>query len=103
MRESYLKNSVVTWIRKNFPGAWVYHPTDRFRAGIPDLLICINGRLFAIELKVKSNKPTKLQSYVLRRIREAGGVSGVCRSLDDVKQFFFDNIEEDFLEKIKHV
>ena len=56
MTETQLKNKVIAWIKKEYPGAWIYKTSDRFTKGIPDILIIINGRLFAIELKVGKNK-----------------------------------------------
>lgn len=43
--------------------------------GIPDLIICVNGKFVAWELKVKKNKATKLQEHNLNKIREAKGVA----------------------------
>lgn len=46
--------------------------------GIPDLLGCYDGKFFAIELKIKNNKPTELQKVRLQEIETAGGVQGVA-------------------------
>ena len=37
------------------------------------MLICINGRFIALELKVGKNKPDPLQEYTMRAITLAGG------------------------------
>lgn len=43
--------------------------------GIPDFLGCINGQFVALELKKDEHEqPTKLQSWVLRKIIRAGGI-----------------------------
>ncbi|MBI5643242.1 MAG: hypothetical protein HY954_07180 [Deltaproteobacteria bacterium] len=86
LSETRLKNKVVQFIKKNYPNAWLYKVSDRFTAGIPDLIICKEGVFYAIELKVGSNKATPIQSYVLRQIRFAGGRAAVCRSVEDVKR-----------------
>lgn len=44
------------------------------KAGVPDLLACVNGFFVAIELKGKDGKPTPLQEYNIRQINESGGV-----------------------------
>lgn len=45
------------------------------RRGIPDIVGCVGGRFFAIEVKAGKNKPTKLQSMEHDAIRAAGGVA----------------------------
>jgi hypothetical protein len=42
--------------------------------GTPDMLLCVNGTFWAIELKKDAkSRPSKLQSYVLGLIKRAGG------------------------------
>jgi hypothetical protein len=43
-------------------------------AGVPDFLVCINGRFFGIECKAGDNRPTALQLHNLMQIRKAGGI-----------------------------
>ena len=59
---------------------------DRYNVGIPDLLGCYDGKFFAIELKVKNNKPTELQKVRLQEIEKAGGVQGVAYNWGEVKE-----------------
>lgn len=87
LSETQLKNKVIQFIRKQYPAAWVYKAADRWTAGIPDLLLCIEGRFYAIELKVGKNGPTKIQRYVMGKIRSAGGKTSVCRSVEEVREF----------------
>jgi hypothetical protein len=42
--------------------------------GTPDILACVKGRFFGIEVKAGRNKPTELQLSNLRRIEAAGGI-----------------------------
>ena len=46
-------------------------------AGVPDLLICCNGRFVAVEVKASTGKPSDLQLKKIRDIRKAGGVAFV--------------------------
>jgi len=69
-------------LRREFGDAWVYKTSDRWKSGIPDVLICREGRFFAVELKVGNNKATRIQLYVLEQIKRAGGRVAVCRSVD---------------------
>lgn len=43
--------------------------------GIPDFLVCLNGRFVGIEAKAGKGKPTALQLSNLRRIYETGGTA----------------------------
>lgn len=43
--------------------------------GVPDFLVCCNGRFIGIEAKAGKGKPTALQLSNLRQIVDAGGVA----------------------------
>jgi len=47
------------------------------RAGIPDIICCVEGTFLAVECKAGANKPTALQERELKAIKDAGGVSVV--------------------------
>jgi len=49
------------------------------KVGIPDLLICCNGRFVAVELKSDTGRVTELQLVQIGRIKEAGGKAYVLR------------------------
>jgi hypothetical protein len=42
-------------------------------SGVPDFLVCCNGRFIGIEAKAGTNKPTALQQNNIKRIFDAGG------------------------------
>ena len=87
LSETNFKRRVIDYLKREYPKAWFYKSADKFTAGIPDLIICLEGFFYAIELKVGSNKPTPIQEVVIRKIQSAGGRAAVCRSLDEVKRF----------------
>ncbi|BBK61877.1 hypothetical protein A9CBEGH2_08170 [Amedibacterium intestinale] len=45
------------------------------RSGVPDLLVCCNGVFLGIELKAQKGKPSELQLWNVKKIRESGGVA----------------------------
>jgi Holliday junction resolvase len=51
-------------------------------AGTPDLIACIAGRFYAIEVKRPGEKPTALQEYRLAQWRKAGAVAVWVDSAD---------------------
>jgi hypothetical protein len=84
--EKKLKEKVLAMLKREFPDAWVYKTADRWKSGIPDVLICSRGRFFAAELKVGKNGATRLQRYTLEQIKRAGGCAAVCCSVDRVRE-----------------
>jgi len=85
MSETTFKCAAVKMVRRELPGAWVYHPSDRWNSGIPDMLILWQGRFAAIELKVGRNTASKLQLVVMGRVRDAGGITAVCYDIRQVR------------------
>ena len=87
MTETALQRKIVKAIKQRWPEAWVYHPADHIRKGIPDLLICLKGQFIAIEVKLpglgKKSQPTALQRHTLEKIRDAGGAVMVATTIED--------------------
>lgn len=74
MKESDFKEKVERLLKKH--DAWYikYWAGSKFtKEGIPDILACVNGRFYGIELKREKGRPTLLQLIKLRDIRKAGG------------------------------
>ena len=47
------------------------------RAGIPDIIACINGYFIGIELKAETGRPSELQLWNIEKIRDAHGIAMV--------------------------
>lgn len=58
------------------PSSWWVKAQFIAIRGIPDFIGCINGYFVALELKV-DDRESKLQGWVLDRIKRAGGVAFV--------------------------
>lgn len=82
--ERKLQEFVVKRLRKA-PGILVMNVSDRANSGYSDLILNVNGKFVAIELKVGSNKPTALQLDFLKKVRESGGLGGVAWNWGEVK------------------
>ncbi len=56
-------------------GAWFvkFFANSYTKSGIPDVLACVNGYFVGIEVKAQNGKPSELQLYNVKKIREAGG------------------------------
>ncbi|MGM0641888.1 MAG: hypothetical protein ACQESN_10740 [Thermotogota bacterium] len=57
-------------------------------AGTPDILACVDGKFYGLEVKVphRKNNTTKLQEKTIRDILEAKGIADVVTSIEEVKE-----------------
>ena len=80
--EAKVKDKVTKVLKEE--GAYYFFPvqTGYGRAGIPDIICCVDGRFLAIECKAGKNKPTKLQEREISKIYDAGGVAVVVTDQD---------------------
>ena len=75
MREKAFENKVKQFLKDQ--GCWFvkYWGGGGFtKSGIPDLLVCCNGRFLGVEIKAENGKPSDLQLYHIRKINDAGGI-----------------------------
>lgn len=77
-------DSIDAWHDKRWGGGLA-------RAGIPDLICCINGRFVAIEVKASNGIPSPLQIRCLNNITCAGGYAVVVYPED------FEELKENLL------
>ena len=98
MKEQELKKLIVEWLNYNgffaFPtntGTFFFKDksgkTRMFKSGIKgcsDILAVKNGCFYAIECKIKPNKPTEEQKWFLSEVARRGGIGFVAYSLDGV-------------------
>jgi len=82
--ESVIQKEIIDLL-KEYPKVYLVKVHSATKAGIPDLLTCINGRFIALEVKTLKGKASELQLNNIQRIREAGGLAFVVRSRDEVK------------------
>ena len=66
------------------------------KSGIPDILCCCNGRFIGIELEGDNGKPSDLQLYNIRKIKEANGIGLILypKDFDSFKELI-KNLKED--------
>jgi len=84
--EAALQRRVLRWLRAR-PKSWTIKvPGTVLTGGLPDVFHVERGRFYAFELKAPRGRVTPLQALCLNRIRAAGGVAVVARSLDDVRR-----------------
>ena len=83
-KEVGLQNQVIRELKKIFKDdIWFAKISDRYNKGIPDIVGCINGMFFGLELKRGTGRPSKLQLYTIDKIKKAGGGVCIARTMED--------------------
>ncbi len=86
------ESKVKKRVREMLDTLGIYHfmpPANGFgRAGIPDIIACMDGHFIAIECKAGKGTTTALQDRELDRIHNAGGTTYIARenNIDDLQQ-----------------
>lgn len=86
--EKQIERSIIDYL-ESLDSNWVFkvHGGSQFqRAGVPDIIACINGRFIAVEVKrPKGGIISPLQKANINLINMSGGVALVATSVDEVK------------------
>lgn len=93
--ETLLVGKIVTAIKKRYPSAMVtkIHGGPYQAAGLPDLMVIIDGRAYGFEVKKQRlgesaehayGRATIRQQKRLADLRAAGGIGAVVLSVDEV-------------------
>ncbi len=70
--------------------------------GMPDLLLCIDGRLVAIEVKSRRGRVSPEQDRTLSELAGEGASVCVARSLEDVMRFITTVRDFAILDETRH-
>lgn len=83
--ERTLQNKVLRLL-ESLENCYVFKVVQANRAGVPDVIACLNGEFFAFELKRDyKEKTSKVQNFHLAKIEKAGGKAFVIRDLGELK------------------
>ena len=91
MREKSIENKIKAYLRSKGAYCVKYHGNQFSQVGVADLLVCYKGRFLAIEIKNETGKTSPLQDVNIQMVKDAGGISFVARSVEDVRAVI-DNI-----------
>ena len=86
--KAFLSTLPKTWFFKYWAGPYS-------KAGIPDIIACVNGHFVAIEVKAENGQPSKLQERNIEGIRECGGQAYILYPKD------FENFRKDMQKLCK--
>ena len=90
MKESQVVTTLLKTLKEH---GFFWKASDRYHAGIPDIIGCVQGRFIAIEVKIDGNKPTPLQVYYIGKIQECGGFSETVTYNNKKKTYTIKNVE----------
>lgn len=94
--EKNFENRIKKYLEKN--GCWFikFFANAYTSSGVPDLLVCCNGRFVGIEVKQENGKSSLLQKVHLLKIKQAGGIGILAypSGYEDLKKLI-DNLLKD--------
>ena len=93
MLESALQRKIQKYLKDNLPNAvvWKNHGNQYSVIGLPDIMCVYEGKIICIEVKISGNTPTKWQEITLKKLKEAGAITGIAYSIEDVKSILESN------------
>lgn len=72
-QEKQFENKIKAWLKDHDCYHVKFFANRMTKVGVPDILASVNGYFVAIEVKAQNGKPSDLQFYNIRKIRESGG------------------------------
>lgn len=70
-------------------------------AGVPDIIGCYRGRFIAFECKRDATgKPTRLQAYMMKKIKDAGGIVRLIWSMEQTDEIL-NRLDAQALRKVQ--
>lgn len=89
MNEKSLENKIKKYLKDNGHYYMKIHGSAVGKAGIPDILCCINGFFVGVEVKNPNGKGilSELQKYNIENIIKSGGYAEAIASYDDFISF----------------
>jgi len=83
--ETKLRLKIQKAVRKEYGSlVFIEHPTaGMYGSGILDLVGCLEGKFFALEVKTPKGKATERQLEIIKRICHAGGIAAVVTSVEE--------------------
>ena len=86
--EKKIEDEIKAYITSLGGLCYKIHGGDLYQeTGIPDILACLEGLFFGIEVKDPGGKPSAIQLAQGARIKKAGGHFIIAKSLQDVKDY----------------
>lgn len=103
--EKNFENRIKGWLKDHNCYFVKFFANRMTKSGVPDILACVNGYFVAIEVKAQNGKPSELQLYNVRKIRESGGFAYIVypSGWDDLKEILEGLLKDNFSREGKEI
>lgn len=86
-----LKPKVIKCLEKEY-GAFVINVTSASKSGTMDLVACIEGLFYGLEIKWADDKPSALQKQKINKCLDSGGRAYFIRSVAQLRNILDNDI-----------
>ena len=89
MKEQDIQKKFIRYVEGE--GGYVVKVISASKAGVSDLIICLEGKFISLEVKTPKTKSnvSKLQAYHLSKVEEAGGIAGVAWDMESLREVLY--------------
>ena len=102
MKEAELQRRIRKRLTEEFGGKWVKIHGNRFQsAGLPDIVGCLHGQFYGMEVKQPGKGPTPIQAVFLEELTAQGAVAGIVHSIDEAVALVKNHIDSKQEELIR--
>jgi len=91
LAENKVTDDIKDYLESLGNRCWFFkHHSSMFtRVGIPDIIGCLDGKFFAIEVKAGNGRASEAQKIERELITEANGIALIVWSVDEVRNYLF--------------
>ena len=103
--EKNFENKIKAWLKDHDCYFVKFFANRMTKTGVPDILASVNGCFVGIEVKAQNGRPSELQLYNLRKIRESGGFAYIVypSGWDELKEILTGLLKDDFTREGKEI
>lgn len=103
--EKNFENKIKAWLKDHDCYFVKFFANRMTKTGVPDILASVNGYFVGIEVKAQNGRPSELQLYNLRKIRESGGFAYIVypSGWDELKEILTGLLKDDFTREGKEI
>lgn len=104
-QEKNFENKIKAWLKDHDCYFVKFFANRMTKTGVPDILASVNGYFVGIEVKAQNGRPSELQFYNVRKIRESGGFAYIVypSGWDELKEILAGLLKDDFTREGKEV
>lgn len=104
-QEKNFENKIKTWLKDHDCYFVKFFANRMTKTGVPDILASVNGYFVGIEVKAQNGRPSELQLYNVRKIRESGGFAYIVypSGWDELKEILAGLLKDDFTREGKEI